>query len=107
MPLQGAASGSVAHPNASGDVSDDTEHSFAVRAACVLQAPATFESDGTDVTCLQDAKVGRWIFLSCLLMHHSETCFAVNARLLLQHNKATCCTNVLQLRAQDVVCSSM
>ncbi|KAL0054936.1 hypothetical protein WJX82_004786 [Trebouxia sp. C0006] len=49
--------GSVAHPNASGDLSDDTEHSFAVSAGCVLHGPATFESDGTDVTCLQHAKI--------------------------------------------------
>lgn len=59
MPLQGGAAGSEAHPNASGDTSDDTEHSVAVRAGFVLQAPATFESDGADLTCLQDAKVGR------------------------------------------------
>lgn len=73
MPLQGAAVGSVAHPNASGDLSDDTEHSFAVSAGCVLHGPATFESDGTDVTCLQHAKVGRWVSLLCLLMDQSET----------------------------------
>lgn len=57
MPLQGAAAGSEAHPNASRDTSDDTEHSVAVRAGFVLQAPATFESDGADLTCLQDAKI--------------------------------------------------
>ncbi len=69
MPLQGAALETVAQPNASGDVSDNTEHSSAVRAGCVLQAPVAFESDGTDVTCLQDAKVGRWISLLCLFVH--------------------------------------
>ena len=56
MPLQGADVGSVAHPNASSGLSDDTEHPSAAR---VLQAPATFESDDTAVTCLQDTKVGR------------------------------------------------
>ncbi len=84
MPLQGAAVGSIAHHNASGDLSGDTEHPSAAR---VLQGPAAFESDGTAVRCLQDAKVGRCISLSCLLVHHSETCFAVSTRVLLQHIK--------------------
>ncbi|KAA6417827.1 MAG: salt overly sensitive 1 [Trebouxia sp. A1-2] len=57
MPLRGAALGSVAHPNASGDLSDDTEHSVAVRTSRVLQGPAAFESDGTNATCLQDAQI--------------------------------------------------
>ncbi len=79
MPLQGAALETVPQPNASGDVSDNTEHSSAVRAGCVLQAPVAFESDGTDVTCLQVAKVGCWVPLSCLLMHRSETALGLAA----------------------------
>lgn len=84
MPLRGAALGSVAHPNASGDLSDDTEHSVAVRTSRVLQGPAAFESDGTNATCLQDAQVGRWISLLCVLMHQSGTGFVASTRVMLQ-----------------------
>ncbi len=104
MPLQGTAVGSVAHPNASGDVSDDTEHSCALRVGCILQAPAAFESDGTAATCLQHAKVG----LSVVPVDAS-----VRDRLCCQRQglaatyRKTCCNNPSHIQAHDVVCSSM